>query len=107
MWSAVLCIASLISGEDDESDESQESHEEDGEDEENANQPPRRYPNPPLHNPMAKLRKARYLQLDRLCIMQTIKQGQEIANRAHVQSVPALHAVSGAPRRHPALCAAR
>ena len=74
MWSAVLCIASLISGEDDESDESQESHEEDGGDEENENQPPRRYPNPPLHNPMAKLRKARYLWLDRLCIMQTSKQ---------------------------------
>jgi hypothetical protein len=86
------CIASLISGEDDESDKSQESHEEDeegweGEEneeaekaeeaeeaEENENPPPPRYPNPPLRNPMAKLRKARYLCLDRLCIIQTSKQ---------------------------------
>jgi hypothetical protein len=89
------CIASLLSGEDeesDESDESQESHEEDEEDgedeenkeaeeadeaeeaEENENLPPPRYPNPPLRNPLAKLRKARYLWLDRLCIMQTSKQ---------------------------------
>jgi hypothetical protein len=80
------CIASLLSGEDDESDESQESHEEveeggDGEENEEAGEaeqneslPPPRYPNPPLRNPMAKLRKARYLWLDRLCIMQTSKQ---------------------------------
>src|SRR5277367_1567730 len=80
MWPAVLGIASLISGEDGESDESQESHEEGEkaeeaeEAEENENPPPPRYPNPPLHNPMAKLRKARYLWLDRLCIMQTSKQ---------------------------------